>query len=902
MIQCATCGLTAPETSSKCSRCGSELHSPTNGAPTISDETVAMPAPESTPRPRSVTSISRLSTTSIPDEGRFVPGTLVAGRYRVIGLLGRGGMGEVYRATDLTLGQSVALKFLPDEAAGNERLLERFHNEVRIARQVSHANVCRVYDIGEADGLPFMSMEYVDGEDLAGLLQRIGRLSNDKALEIARKLCAGLAAAHERGIIHRDLKPQNIMLNKRGEVVIMDFGLAAVADELHGAEARNGTPAYMAPEQLRGDSVTAKSDLYSLGLIVYELFTGKRPFDARTAADLLRAEETTRPPTISSVAPDVDPAVEKVIARCLQPDPAQRPPNALAIAAALPGGDPLAAALAAGETPSPELVAASGKAEGFQLRYAVPCLAFVLLFLLAVPFIEQTTSMISIAPIDFPPPVLEQKARDLAADLGYTARPTDWNSTFFEDQSMVSWLEKHRGSTAWRPLFAAASPIQFSYRQSPDYLLAAPDGDVTSDRPPMTLPGMLSVALDSAGRLRAFSAIAPRYGDNAAATPPDPALLFRKAGLDLAAFHEVPPFYAAPLAFDARRAWAGPYPGPLNAPITVQISTWRGQLTNFFIRWPWTKPPAVSAQPSSFGAVISGLFPIVFISSGFLAAVLLARRNIRAGRGDRQGAFRLVSAAFLIYFVTWAATAHVVPRFELMSFALNQLSVGLALCAFAWVLYIAVEPALRARWPQSLITWNRLLAGRFGDPRLGSHILIGVAVGLFLICLFIWRSWWEIAAGAAPEGLNNDYVLMGLRHVIALLGSVLFSAILAGIAIFFLLSGLRALVRREWIAAVVAAVLLTLQEGSIRHSTHLAIDLPLFIFVYAVFMFILLRMGLVPAIIAIFVINTFGNAPFGSEFSAWYNWIAVLQSILIALIALYGFWRSQSPPAERIVH
>ena len=171
---------------------------------------------------------SHVSSSSDVDEGRFLPGTLLGGRYRIIGLLGRGGMGEVYRATDLALGQSVALKFLPEEAAQNQRLLERFHGEVRIARQVSHPNVCRVYDIGQAEGMPFISMEYVDGEDLASLLLRIGRLPADKALETARKLCAGLAAAHDRGIIHRDLKPQNIMMNKRGDVVIMDFGLAPI--------------------------------------------------------------------------------------------------------------------------------------------------------------------------------------------------------------------------------------------------------------------------------------------------------------------------------------------------------------------------------------------------------------------------------------------------------------------------------------------------------------------------------------------------------------------------------------------------------------------------------------------------------------------------------------------------
>src|SRR5215470_10676898 len=305
-------------------------------------ETVASASLMGAPLGSEAEDISRV-TSSPEDEGRFVPGALLGGRYRIIGLLGRGGMGEVYRATDLTLGQSVALKFLPEEAARDQRLLERFHGEVRIARMVSHANVCRVYDIGEVEGMPFISMEYVDGEDLASLLLRIGRLPADKALEIARKLCAGLAAAHDRGVIHRDLKPQNIMLNKRGEVLIMDFGLAAIAGHLSGAEVRNGTPAYMAPEQLKGAEVTAKSDIYALGLVLYELFTGKRPFDAKNVQAMLRQQETAQLTSMTSIAADIDPAVEKAIRRCLDPDPARRPASVLSVAAALPGGDPLAA-------------------------------------------------------------------------------------------------------------------------------------------------------------------------------------------------------------------------------------------------------------------------------------------------------------------------------------------------------------------------------------------------------------------------------------------------------------------------------------------------------------------------------------------------------------------------------
>ena len=329
LLRCPSCAVENPNTASSCISCAAPLSSPSLIA------TVATPS---------------LSSSSM-DEGRFPPGTLLAERYRIIGLLGKGGMGEVYRANDLRLGQAVALKFLPEKTARDGQALARFYTEVRIARQVSHPNVCRVYDIGEVDGLPFLSMEYVDGEDLASLLRRIGRLPPDKALDIARRLCTGLAAAHETGVLHRDLKPANIMIDGRGQARITDFGLAAVAGTLESAEIRNGTPAYMAPEQLAGREVTVKSDLYALGLVLYEIFTGKPAFQANSLAELVRMQEQTAPSSMTTLVRDLDPSVERVILRCLAPDPRNRPSSALAIAAALPGGDPLAAALAAGETP-----------------------------------------------------------------------------------------------------------------------------------------------------------------------------------------------------------------------------------------------------------------------------------------------------------------------------------------------------------------------------------------------------------------------------------------------------------------------------------------------------------------------------------------------------------------------
>jgi serine/threonine-protein kinase len=314
--------------------------------------------------------------------GGFTPGTVIGARYRIIGLLGRGGMGEVYRADDLKLGQPVALKFLPESLAEDPVLRERFFAEVRIARQISHPNVCRVYDVAELEGQHCLSMEYIDGEDLGSLLTRIGRLPIDKALDISRQICAGLAAAHEKGVLHRDLKPSNIMLDGRGRARITDFGLAVVAEEASQENFVSGTPAYMAPEQLAGKGTSVRSDIYALGMVLYELYTGKRAFDAGSLAELRNKKENAAPTPPSQMVKEMDPVVERVILHCLDKDPRARPPSVLQVAAALPGADPLAAALAAGETPSPETVAASGSVEGLKPRLAWACLAVVLIGLI----------------------------------------------------------------------------------------------------------------------------------------------------------------------------------------------------------------------------------------------------------------------------------------------------------------------------------------------------------------------------------------------------------------------------------------------------------------------------------------------------------------------------------------
>jgi serine/threonine protein kinase len=292
-------------------------------------------------------------TLSTTDGAGLQPGSVVGGRYRIVSLLGSGGMGEVYRADDLKVGQHVALKFLPLHFAAAGSRVARFVDEVRLARKISHPNVCRVYDIGEADGRHYLSMEYIDGENLASVLQRIGRLPHEKVVEIARQLCAGLAAAHDQGVLHRDLKPANIMIDGRGHARITDFGLAVTTERSTAGDVA-GTPAYMAPEQLFGGTLTAQTDLFALGLILHELLTGKRVFSETTLQQRRLSARDAAGRARSAVERDIDSPLQNVIARCLHDDAAARPASAQSVAAALPGGaDPLMAALAAGQIPSP---------------------------------------------------------------------------------------------------------------------------------------------------------------------------------------------------------------------------------------------------------------------------------------------------------------------------------------------------------------------------------------------------------------------------------------------------------------------------------------------------------------------------------------------------------------------
>jgi Protein kinase domain len=893
MAPCLSCGTAVAANGRFCSACGAPVSNPDEIA-TLDFTTASSPLP---PRPSSSSRFSDKSAHLIVSEGRFLPGRLLAGRYRIVALLGKGGMGEVYRADDLTLGQPVALKFLPLEAAHDQGLLERFKNEVRIARRVSHPNVCRVYDVGDVEGHTFFTMEYVDGEDLASLLRRIGRLPEDKALDIARQLCAGLAAAHAKGVLHRDLKPANIMLDGRGQVVITDFGLAGLADQIQGAEVRSGTPAYMAPEQLAGKEVSTRSDIYSLGLVLYEIFTGKRAFSeklgekSRPGADRV----LSRP---SSVVKDLNPVIERVILRCIETEPSARPATVLSVAAALPGGDPLAAALAAGETPSPQMVAASGETAGLRPGVAVACLAAVLAALALVVYLGVHYSGVEKMHLELAPEVLALKARETIARLGYPERPADSASDLHYDGDFQDYVEKNdKPHPDWDAVFAARpSLLGFWYRESPDAMVAEGfrdqllnPGIITRDDPPTVLSGMINLELDPQGRLTYFQAIPPQEDNSGVqAAPFDWNALFSAAGLDPARFQKAEPIWNSLASSDARMAWTGVWPGTTR-PLRVEAAAYHGRPVFFSLIGDWTQADRVKTPEQSTAKKTQQYFIIVLAAGFFFGVIRVARLNYRQGRGDREGALRLASVMFALEILLWLCRGHLFVGVGTVGVIVIAVSTALFVSGTTWMLYLALEPWVRRRWPQTLISWTRLLSGQFRDPLVGRDILFGVMLGLVWILIIQIHSIAILHLGASPPLDQSEY-LMGGREALGAWLTQIPASILATLQFFFLLVGLKFFLRKDWLAVIAFVAIFALAQG--LASSHIAVELPMWILIYAVAVLIVYRFGLIPLAFAIFTVDMLSNVPFTTDFSAWYMSTFALTLLSVVALAGWGFYHS----------
>jgi len=905
---CPSCARENPDDSRFCSGCGTGLDpesAPTMIRPDSSSQPAAAapddaPTPRTTPRkPKSVTGTGGLSTSSAPSVAgsRFAPGAVLAERYRIVALVGRGGAGEVYRAEDLKLGQTVALKFLPESLAEDGAALARFHREVRIARQVSHASVCRVFDIGEVEGLQFLTMEYVDGEDLASLMRRVGRLGPEKSREIARQICAGLAAAHEHGILHRDLKPANIMLDSRGKARITDFGLAELAHEVSQEDVRAGTPAYTSPEQFTGQGVTIKSDIYSLGLVLYELFTGKRAFQASTMKELTQQREQGTISHPSAVARDLDPRVERVILQCLERVPAKRPATALQVAAALPGGDPLAAALAAGETPSPEMVAAAGATEGLRPAIGWACLAATVLLAGFAILMNQSIKLFRHVPFDRPPDALADRARQIQKKLGYTARPADTARGYTTDDAFFQYISAQDHSPSrWSKL--DRGEVAFWYRESPRPLAAGQFlksfmamGTVAENDPPLAVTGMTLLRLNPRGVLLAFEAVPPQREDPAAAkNAPDWNVLFAEAQLDPARWTPAEPQWTPNSYCDLRAAWTGTRADRPDEPLRIEAAAYRARPVFFSIIGPWTKPERMNPYQETGGQAATNFFLVFTFLIMIVGGAYFSRKNLRQGRGDRRGAFRLAAAIFLAIAASWIFGADHVANFSEAGNFLMFAGWALFLSGVVWIIYIALEPYVRRLWPTTIISWSRLLTGGWRDPLVGRDILFGclagAAIALAADAASVLPAWLG-SPSPEPDPFPTPY-LLGIRRILSLALWLSAVQVFQAIAVLFLLLFLRWIFRRQWAAAAALVVIMSIPR--VMQSGAPPVFRVFLILVWLILVFVLLRYGLVALVAARLFSLLLGGFPITTDTSAWYAGIGYFAMILMGSMAFYGFY------------
>jgi serine/threonine protein kinase len=791
-------------------------------------------------------------------DARFAPGDVFAARFRIVSLLGRGAMGEVYRADDLRLGQPVALKLLTDLGPRRRDALARFTREVRLARTIAHPNVCRVFDIGEAEDWHYLSMEYVDGETLVSVRDRIGRLPPEKAYDVASQLCAGLAAAHEHGVLHRDLKPANIMLDGRGRVRIMDFGLAMQAGDRVDRIA--GTPAYIAPEQLAGEEPTERSDLFSLGLVIYEIVTGT--WALRASSFVERAAAPFHPGTLSFPA-GTDPRVIETIRQCLASDPTERPRSALHVAAQLPGGDAISAALADGRVPTPDIVASTPSGGALAPVVAVSALSVVIAGLALIGF---RGDILTVAPSDVPKPpeVLAERARELLSRMGNDSKAVDQEFGF-----------EHVD------LGGPRKTVRFVFRSSPEPL--KPFNllhIVTRSDPPNDLPGMATVTLDPSGRLLGFSRIVTSSRQPVVQPAwPD---VFREANLDFNAFSRAQADQRPLVPHDDATAWVRRESDA--APVRVTGAT-LAQI-----------PVAFDAQPMSGedrdrGVITTGrsrlsegvLWVIVVVT--FCGTAVMVRRHLRAGEGDLHGARTLAAVAVVGGVLSTQLQAHHVPdAFHELVVLLSGTGWCLVWSGFSWLAYLAFEPHVRRLWPRTLITWTRVLSGRFHDSLVGRDLLLGIlagtliAVASLLVILLHQRSPADTALLPALHSLRSSRLFVSRLVFLAL------DSLQLALGALFMLVLLRVVLKRTWLA-VFSLLLLNLPLTA-WNWTPTAV-------VYALataglFCVVVLRLGLLAGVAMLATERLLTSLPITLDFDAWYiassGWVLVLV-LGLALVA-----------------
>jgi serine/threonine-protein kinase len=568
----------------------------------------------------------------------------------------------------------------------------------------------------------------------------------------------------------------------------------------------------------------------------------------------------------------------------------------LQIAAALPGGDPLAAAIAAGETPSPEMVAA---ATGQPLTSVVRLWAMVAALvagLVIFGFFVQNTSLLGLAPLAKSPEEMAEHARELLHHLGYPAPPVD-TAYWYEANSTYLHYRASHGSApeiARQLRSAAPAPMRFIYRQSPQPLLAPTRLgylDVTLTQPPDNKPGMITMVLDGAGRLLSFSAVPPLLEtEGTAASPPYWGLLFAEAGLNEKTLTPVAPRWVPPIRFDRHVAWDCVLSGE---PVHIIAAAYRDTAVYFRVVGPWMPDGLADSAPAP---AMSGIPNLIYQSFGILlmiGALLLARRNVRLGRGDRKGAARIAITLLIASLVDWLFLArHATDAAEFYNYQMG-VAVGLYGAAYVYLAYLAVEPYVRRRWPGMLISWTRLLAGRFSDPRVGRDLLAGILAGLFQCIIVVsittaLTTWFNVLGQPPSYPLGHEYAIRGWVGAIGMVASCLLYALIYALSGVVELLLARFVARRLWLTIVLWMIINGAGVVSIL-GMNLIIAIPAALAISTVSIFVLFRFGILGATTAQFINLLIPYCLLTVDPSRWYFESSTVVLVVLAVLVVHGF-------------
>lgn len=840
----------------------------------------------------------------------FTPGRLIGKRFRIVSMIGRGAMGCVYRADDIELGQPVALKFLLPSLAFLPGLQARLRAEVRLAREVTHPNICRTFDLHEEEGFQFISMEFVDGEDLGTLLRRVGRPSADRAAAIARELCTGIGAAHRRGVLHRDLKPANIMIDAEGRVRLTDFGLAASVGKVHGLEIRAGTPRYMAPEQISGESVTVKSDLYSLGLVLYEVFTGHHAFEAASVAEYVHLHRNVVPPPPASHVPGLGVDVDRAIMACIEKDPAARPESALDVVARLTGIDLLSAAVKCGEILDPQMIADSAEKAATSRSTATAWLIAFLALLACVVALARNAHPISVATVARPPSFLLDRARRAAALAGMDDNGHNVACGFISEME----ARRLRGGLLVRTKEPAALALgrglHFYYRASLSAELPVETlmPFVASQRSHVDLAqtgkGEATILLAPDGRLVSLESVLA--GDGIDNRPPEPDLI---GLLEMAGAKGPSPATVEALKPNQEAGTSGSWDSVQSTYLADQDLTIVARYHDRTLAGysairqaaPADDPARVAADESRRETVLS------LRNAGFLlvlcAALPAAWRNWKRG-GDLRGAVGIGLVVFVARLLALVLSVTRTARFEAAVEAI-AVATEIALCEgfVVAIFYLALEMHVRRVWPHTLVGWSRGLLSKTHDPIVGRDILTGAALGAFWAVLVHldhrlpqWAGW---EAHDPIRIIRNYDYLLGGRFLVADSLDLLRVAIYFGLFVSLILVLGRVMTHRRWAAILVATVItmILLVPAGTNTLTSLAfggLGLALTIAIAAV------RYGLLTLIVGFVVTGLFTQFPLTTDPQSWYFGCSLFAALIALAIVLYGFVLSRLPMSARL--